>query len=112
MLGYIKLGDIEGMATQEGHEKWIPIEGLFHGANRNVAEGSNDPVSDLKNSRVQIGGIQVVKGVDASSPRLLECGLQRDRLSRGENPPDSQLGGKRRTDVLRVHLNQCLYQNV
>ncbi len=73
MLGYVKIGDIEGMATQEGHEKWIPIEGLFHGANRNIADGSNDPVADLRNSRVQIGGIQMTKNVDSSSPKLLEA---------------------------------------
>ncbi len=73
MLGYVKIGDIEGMATQEGHDKWIPIDGLFHGANRNISDGSNDPTKDLKNSRVQIGGIQFTKDVDSSSPKLLEA---------------------------------------
>ena len=73
MLGYVKIGDIEGMATQEGHEKWIPIDAMFHGASRNVADGSNDPVADLRNSRVQVGGIQFTKNLDSSSPKLLEA---------------------------------------
>lgn len=36
-------GDLD-CAAGEGHEKWIPIEGLFHGANRNVADV---PVEDF-----------------------------------------------------------------
>ncbi len=72
-LGYMKIPGIEGMATQQGHEKWIPIESCSMGANRNMAEGSNDPVADLRNSRVQIGGVVISKNADSSTPLLAQA---------------------------------------
>lgn len=71
-LGYLKIPGIDGMATQQGHEKWIPIEGCMMGSNRNMAEGSNDPVADLRNSKVQVGGVLISKNADSSTPLLAQ----------------------------------------
>lgn len=71
-LGYMKIPGIDGMATQQGHEKWIPIEQCSMSAHRNMPEGSNDPVADLRNSKVQVNGVMISKNADSSTPLLAQ----------------------------------------
>lgn len=66
--GYLKLGDIKGESTDEGHKDWINLLSVSHDINR---EAKASGTARARGSAT-FGDIVVVKELDASTPKLQE----------------------------------------
>lgn len=63
--GYLKIGDIKGESTDDGHKDWIDLLSVSH-------EISRDSTGKSHRSSTTFGDIVLVKEVDASTPKLQE----------------------------------------
>ena len=70
MPAYIKLGDIKGEATDDGHKDWILIESMSSPIFRSIAEGAKD--SQRTKGQTTLGDIVCVRQLDKSSTKLQE----------------------------------------
>lgn len=70
MIGYIKLGDIKGNAMDAKHKEWIEAITITHAVNRNI-NATAKPREALTKSQVVLGGIEIQKNADESSPELV-----------------------------------------
>ncbi len=67
--GFLKIGDIEGEATDSKHKDWIVIESVSYAmGQQKAAVGSARRVS-----AIDMGDLILSKKVDKSSPKLLEA---------------------------------------
>ena len=70
MIGYIKLGDIKGNSIDAKHREWIEAITIAHSVNRNI-NATSKPREALTKSQVVLGGIEIQKNADESSPELV-----------------------------------------
>ncbi len=71
MAGYIKLGDIKGESTDDGHKDWINLLSVSNGITRPMSAGASG--STRHRSSATFGDVVAVKEVDASTPKLQEA---------------------------------------
>ena len=70
-VGFINFGDkIKGNSEDENHKDWIEVSMVSQGINRNINPTSN-PRDALSTSQVHVGGIEIQKNADESSPLLV-----------------------------------------
>ena len=77
VIGYIKIGNIKGMATDENHKDWIELTMVSQSINRNINPTSS-PLEALSTSQVQVGAIEIQKKADVSSPDLVAANCSGD----------------------------------
>jgi len=94
MSGYLKIGDIKGESTDEGHKDWINLLTVGNNISRTMGPAASG--ARRHRSSVRFGDIVCVKEVDASTPKLQEA------IADGTNFPKvnidlctSSEGGKR-----------------
>jgi type VI secretion system secreted protein Hcp len=99
MAGYLKVGDIKGESTDDGHKDWINLLSVSHNITRPMGAGASG--STRHRSSATFGDVVCVKEVDASTPKLQEA------VADGTNFPKVQIdlctsseGGKRIPYVL------------
>lgn len=63
--GYMKLGDIKGESTDDGHKDWINLLSVSQAISRGGTTGGAD--------KATFGDIVVVKEIDKSTPKLQEA---------------------------------------
>ena len=71
MPAFMKLGDIEGEATDSGHDKWIIIQSLSSPIYRSIPEGAKD--QQRTKGETTLGDIVVMRELDKSSTKLQEA---------------------------------------
>ncbi len=69
MTIYMKINNIDGSVTAQGHEKWIEISSLRFNVSRNITTKSGS-VSDRESTKPSISEIEIVKNMDKTSPHL------------------------------------------
>lgn len=67
--GYLKLGEIEGEATADGHKDWIIIESVSMG----ISQRASSSGAIRQRAGAVVEDFMVVKKVDKSSPKLMEA---------------------------------------
>ena len=65
--GYLKIGDIKGESTDDGHKDWINLLSVSQAISRDSSGHSSRAAH-----KASFGDIVVVKEVDASTPKLQE----------------------------------------
>lgn len=68
MPAFMKLGDIKGESTDQGHKDWILIESMSAPIYRNIPEGARD--NERVRGRTTCGDVVVVRQFDKSSVKL------------------------------------------
>lgn len=71
MSGYLKVGDIKGESTDDGHRDWIKLLLVGNHITRPMVAGASG--STRQRSSVRFGDFVCVKEVDASTPKLQEA---------------------------------------
>jgi type VI secretion system secreted protein Hcp len=71
MAAFMKMGDIEGEATDEGHGKWILLQSMSSPLSRTIPEGAKD--QQRTKGHTIAGDVVVVRQLDSSSPKLQEA---------------------------------------
>ena len=71
MTNYIKIEDIPGNATAQGHSDWIEIE-QYHFSGRRSVNTYTGCGSDRATGKAVIGDIHITKKIDKSSPLLFQ----------------------------------------
>ena len=71
MPAFMKLGDIKGESTDQGHKDWILIESMSSPIYRNIPEGARD--NERMRGRTTIGDVVCVRQLDKSSVKLQEA---------------------------------------
>jgi len=69
MAGYLKIGDIKGESTDDGHKDWINVQSMSQSLSRPMASGISG--STRQRSSVTCGDVIVTKEMDASTPKLI-----------------------------------------
>ena len=75
MAVYVKYGKIEGDATQDNHDKWIPVHSVQFGCGRAIST----PVGAAKGreaSEPSISEITITKELDGSSHELFKASTE------------------------------------
>lgn len=71
MPAFIKLGDIKGEATDDGHKDWVIIQSMSSPIYRSVPAGAKD--HQRTKGETTLGDIVVVRELDKSTPKLQEA---------------------------------------
>lgn len=71
MPAFIKLGDIKGEATDDGHKDWIIIQSMSSPIYRSVPEGAKD--HQRTKGETTLGDVVVLRELDKSSTKLQEA---------------------------------------
>ena len=71
MPAFMKMGDIKGEATDEGHKEWIIIDSLSAGISRSIPQGAKD--QQRTKGETMLGDVVVVRQLDKSSTKLQEA---------------------------------------
>ena len=72
MAAFMKLGDIKGEATDDGHKEWILLESLSFPISRTIPAGAKD--QQRTKGETTLGDMALSRQVDKSSPKLfLAC---------------------------------------
>ena len=71
MSGYLKIGDIKGESTDDGHKDWINLLSVSSNITRPMGAGASG--STRHRSSATFGDVVRVKEVDASTPKLQEA---------------------------------------
>ena len=69
-VGYVNLGDIKGNSQDAKHKEWIEVSMVGQNVFRNINPTAK-PREALTKSQVQLGGIELQKNADESSPELV-----------------------------------------
>ena len=69
-VGYVDLGDIKGNSQDAKHKEWIEVLMVGQDVFRNINPTAK-PREALSKSQVQLGGIELQKNADESSPELV-----------------------------------------
>jgi type VI secretion system secreted protein Hcp len=70
MPAFMKLGDVKGEATDDGHKDWIIIESMGASIHRTVPEGAKD--QQRTKGHTVLSDVSIVRQLDKSSVKLLE----------------------------------------
>ena len=70
VVGYVNLGSIKGNSQDAKHKEWIEVSMISQSVNRNI-NSTAKPREALTKSQVQLGGIDLQKNADESSPELV-----------------------------------------
>lgn len=99
VAGYINFGSIKGNSDDANHKEWIELSNISQGINRNI-DPTSKPKQALTKSQVQLGGIELQKNADESSPELVGA------VCKGEVFPEVVI------DLVRVSEggNEVFYQ--
>jgi len=83
MPAFLKLGDIEGEATEKSHSGWINVESMSSAVSRSIPNGAKD----VQRSRGQttVSDIRVVRQADKSTPKIVEA------CAKGKFFPEAQI---------------------
>ena len=71
MPAFMKLGDLKGESTDQGHKEWILIQSMSSPVFRSIPEGARDQQRSRGSST--LGDIVIVRELDKSSPKLAEA---------------------------------------
>ena len=71
MPAYLKIGDIKGEATDEGHKDWVIIQSMSSPVFRSIPEGAKD--SQRSRGETTLGDVVCVRELDKSSTKLQEA---------------------------------------
>jgi type VI secretion system secreted protein Hcp len=71
MAGYLKIGDIKGESTDDGHKDWINVTSISQSLSRPMAPGISG--STRQRASVICGDVVCTKEMDASTPKLIEA---------------------------------------
>jgi type VI secretion system secreted protein Hcp len=71
MSAFVKIGDIQGEVTDEGHKDWIHFESMSSPIHRSIPQGAKD--QQRTKGETSLGDIVLVRQVDKSSPKLAEA---------------------------------------
>ena len=71
MAGYLKIGDIKGESTDDGHKDWINLESISQGLSRPMPSGASG--STRQRASVTCGDVVCTKEMDASTPKLIQA---------------------------------------
>jgi type VI secretion system secreted protein Hcp len=71
MSAFIKIGDIQGQATDQNHKGWILLESLNSDIVRSIPAGAKD--SQRTQGETMLGDISLVRVLDKSTPKLAEA---------------------------------------
>jgi type VI secretion system secreted protein Hcp len=71
MPAFMKLGDIQGESTDQGHKGWILLESLSMAIHRSVAPGAKD--NQRSRGETTPGDVVVVRQLDKSSVKMQEA---------------------------------------
>ena len=82
MAAFMKLGDIKGDATDQGHKDWIRLESMSAAVHRSIPEGAKD--QQRTRGHTTMGDVVVVRQLDKSSTKLQEACAKGDFFSEVE----------------------------
>ncbi len=71
MPAYIKIGDIKGEATEEGHKDWVRIQSMSAPITRTIPQGAKD--QQRTKGETVLSDIVLVRQLDKSSTKLAEA---------------------------------------
>jgi type VI secretion system secreted protein Hcp len=71
MAAFMKLGDIKGEATDQGHKDWVFVQSMSASVHRSIPSGAKD--QQRTKGETSLGDIQIVRQLDASSVKLQEA---------------------------------------
>jgi len=71
MPAFMKIGDIKGEATDQGHKDWVLIESMSAPVFRSIPEGAKD--QQRTKGDTTLGDVRVVRQMDKSSTKLQEA---------------------------------------
>lgn len=71
MPAFMKLGDIKGQATDDGHKDWIIIQSMSAPIQRTIPENARD--QQRTQGSTSLGDIACVRELDKSSTKLQEA---------------------------------------
>lgn len=71
MPAFMKLGDIKGEATDEGHKEWIQLEAMSAPIHRTIPQGAKD-IQRTRGETV-LGDVVIQRLLDKSSTKLAEA---------------------------------------
>ena len=71
MPAFLKLGDIKGEATDDGHKDWIIIQSMSSPIFRSIPEGAKD--QQRTKGETTLGDVVVSRELDKSSTKLQEA---------------------------------------
>ena len=71
MPAFMKLGDIKGESTDEGHKDWIRLEAMSSPIHRSIPAGAKD--AQRARGETTLGDVVVVRQLDKSSTKLQEA---------------------------------------
>ena len=71
MPAFMKLGDIKGEATDDGHKEWIIIDSLSAPISRSIPAGAKD--QQRTKGDTMLGDVVVTRNLDKSSTKLQEA---------------------------------------
>jgi type VI secretion system secreted protein Hcp len=71
MPAFIKLADIKGEASDQGHKDWIIIQSMSASIHRSIPSGAKD--QQRTKGETSLGDVQIVRQLDASSTKLQEA---------------------------------------
>ena len=71
MPAFMKLGDVQGEATDQDHQNWIIIESMSAPIHRSIPEGAKD--QQRSRGETTLGDVSIVRQLDKSSTKLQEA---------------------------------------
>lgn len=71
MPAFMKLGDIQGEATDQDHKNWVIIESMSAPILRSIPEGAKD--QQRTKGQTSLGDVAVTRQLDKSSTKLQEA---------------------------------------
>lgn len=71
MPAFMKLGDVQGEATDQDHQNWIILESMSGGIHRSIPEGAKD--QQRTKGETSLGDVVVTRQLDKSSTKLQEA---------------------------------------
>jgi type VI secretion system secreted protein Hcp len=98
MAGYLKLGDVKGESTDDGHKDWINLLSVSQAITRPMASGVSG--STRHRASANFGDIICVKEVDASTPKIAEAIADGKHFPKVEIHLTTSSGGDKRVPYL------------
>ena len=110
-IGFAQFKDIDGSATQEGFDKYVPIMAIHADAFRDVSAGGFAQVSSTRMTGNTYSKITVHLTLDKSSPKLAKAALGGEPISEVKLKLVQTIKGKMETiteiDLKNAILTEC-----
>ena len=71
MPAYVKIGEIKGEATEQGHKEWVIIESMSDNISRSIPQGAKD--QQRARGETSLADVNLVRQLDKSSVKLKEA---------------------------------------